>query len=79
MAFRAVAREEGRVMSRVVTTVVKTDVAFLARAKIDDQLVESMTTTNEHVLFSIMDVVASFYQSYKVTAGPGATVPTELK
>lgn len=31
MAFRAVAREEGRVVSLVVTTIVKTDVALLAR------------------------------------------------
>jgi undecaprenyl pyrophosphate phosphatase UppP len=79
MAFCAVAREEGRVVCLIVTTIVTTDVAFLAHTKIDDQLVESMTTTNVHVLFSIMDIVAGFHQCRKVAAGPGAHVPTELE
>jgi hypothetical protein len=79
MAFLAVAREEGSVVSFVFTTIVRTDVALLARTKIDDQLVESTTTTNEHVLFSVMDVVAGFRQCHKVAASPGAMVPTQLE
>jgi hypothetical protein len=34
MLFLAVAREESRVVSLVVTTIVRTDVAFLASTKI---------------------------------------------
>jgi hypothetical protein len=79
MAFLAVAREERTVVGLVLTTIVRTDVALLARTEIDDQLVESTTTTNEHVLFSVMDVVAAFRQCHKVAAKPGAIVRAELE
>jgi hypothetical protein len=68
--------QEGRVVSLVVTIIVRTDVALLARTKIDHQLVEPTTTTNGHILLSIMDVVAGFYQGRKVAPGPGADAPT---
>jgi hypothetical protein len=76
MAFLAVAREEGRVVSLVVTTIVRTDITLLARTKIGDRLVESMMTMNEYILPSIMDIVAGFHQSRKVAPGPVANVPT---
>jgi hypothetical protein len=55
-----------------VAMFVRTDVAFLARTKIDDQLVGPMTTMSGLILHIIMDVVAGFQQSRKVAPGPGA-------
>jgi hypothetical protein len=60
----------------VVAIILRTDVALLARTKIDDQLVGPMSTMNGYILLSIMDVVAGFQHGRKVAPGPGADMPT---
>ena len=70
MAFFAMSRLERRVVSLVVTIIVRTDVALLARTKIDVQFVGPKTPMNGRILLSVIDVVAGFQQSRKVAAAP---------